>query len=280
MNFLRVRGPTLPNLLFGTRSLQTSRLWLEEASVAPSKTNKQQAKKKMLRDFLRSRKQAREPASNHPLYMKVPDALRFLRAVEVGQPRSQQTITLTTLVISEKGVPPVYGNVQLPTPLRNSKVVVLSDDPKKLEEVQDNFKNVHLVGGRELVDKFKNEDIEIDFDKVVATPDILNYTNQNLGKMFGPKGLLPNVKKGTVSENLIELMNENVSSMPFRQRAGCISLGIGKVEFSDKQILENIIATREAFLNTLSNQKTKKQSTLGKTTLTSTHGPGIVIDFI
>lgn len=270
--------------LFPQRSLHISSiLRAEDAATtattpsAPSLT-KEQLKRRELRRLLKQKADARKPASQHPLYMTIPMAMRYLRAAEVGQPTSQQTVSLTTLVVAEKGVPPLYGNVLFPTPLRTSKIAVFSNDPEKLAEIREKF-NVYLTGGTELVEDIKNGKVKVDFDKAFATPDIANVLAGQLGRILGPKGVLPNVKKGTVSEDLVSLIRENTGSMPFRERKKCISIAIGNVQFSDRQIIENIIATRDAFRQAVATQKTKKPSILGKTVLSTAHGPGIVIDF-
>lgn len=268
-------------LLQAVRYMHTSRaLFAEEAVATPvvSKLSKDQLKKRELRRLLKSKADARKPAAQHTLYMPISQALRYLRAAEVGQPVNQQTVTLTTLIVADKGVPPLFGAITLPTPLKEVKIAAFSNNPEVLSQVK-KVHNCHLVGGTELIEKIKSGEVTIDFHKAYATPDIAPMLMSQLGRILGPKGLLPNVKKGTVSEDLMALISNDVGTMPFRQRGDSVSLGIGKIGFSDKQMLENIIATREAFRKSISEQKSKKNSILGKTTLSSTHGPGIVIDF-
>ncbi|KAG0665929.1 mitochondrial 54S ribosomal protein mrpl1 [Maudiozyma exigua] len=269
--------------LFTTSSLVYA---TEEATIkndapiaTPVKTlTKEQLKKKELRKFLKSKADARKAASEYPLYMKIPEALRYLRAAEVGQPNSQQTVSLTTLIVSDKGVPPLYGNISFPVPLRKSKIAVFSNDVEKLEELKQKY-DIYLSGGSELIAEIKNGNVKIDFDKAFATTDIASSLTTQLGRILGPKGVLPNVKKGTVSDDLVTLIRENLGTMPFRERNKCISIGIGKTTFSDEQILQNILAARKALKEAVSTQKSKKPSMLSKTTLTSSHGPGLVIDF-
>lgn len=282
--------PVLRGLKQTQRYISTSyTLLAEEASesngdsivtlATPVKVlTKEQLKKKELRKFLKSKADARKSASDYPLYMDIPSALRYLRAAEVGQPFSQRTVSLTTIIVGEKGVPPLYGNISFPTPLRKSKVAVFSNDVEKLEELKKKY-DLHLAGGVELIAGIKDGNIKIDFDKAFATPDIISTLTAQLGRVLGPKGVLPNVKKGTVSDDLLTLISENLGTMPFRERNKSISIGIGKTNFSDEQIIQNIIAARKAIKESITTQKAKKQSMLSKTTLTSSHGPGLVIDF-
>lgn len=258
-----------------TRQFQTTAFRLAEESS--SKLSREQIRKKELRKMAQRRLQAKTPASEHPLYMPVSQALRYLRAIEVGQPASQQTITLSTIIVSERGVPPLTGNVSFSKPLKAVKVAVFTNDEAQTALMKDTYK-VHLVGGTDLLNQIKEGKVNIDFDKAFATPDVVPQLAQ-LGRTLGPRGLLPTVKKGTVADNLESLVQENMNSVPFRQRGNSISLGVAKTYFSDREVLENLLATEKAFKEAIANQQTKKPSILGQTTLTSTHGPGIVIDF-
>ncbi|AET39365.1 mitochondrial 54S ribosomal protein uL1m Ecym_4302 [Eremothecium cymbalariae DBVPG len=251
------------------------------ANNSPSSTtklSKEQMKKKELRALLQKRAAAKKSPFEHPLYMPVQQAFRFLRAAEVGQPPSQQTISLTTVVVSDKGAPLLSGNILFPNPLRDVKVAVFTNNKEQEEVAREQFK-CHLVGGTELIEAIKNGDTPIDFDKALATPDVVAQLTSQLASVLGPRRLLPAVKKGTVSENIANLIRENMFTVPFRQRGPFLSVAVGKCDFSDKQLLQNIVAVQKAFKQALADQQGKKSSILGKTTVTSTHGPGIVIDF-
>ncbi|CAI4058169.1 hypothetical protein SKDZ_04G3350 [Saccharomyces kudriavzevii ZP591] len=247
------------------------------SSNAPSLT-KEQAKKRELKRLAQRRAEAKRPAATNPLYMPVTVALRYLRAAEVGRPQSQQTINLTTLVVGERGTAPLSGSVAFPKPLRYIKVAVFTNDENKLKELREKYPN-HLIGGADLVSRIKNGEIPVDFDKAYATADIVPALQSQVARILGPRGVLPSVKKGTVSDDITSLLQESLGSMPFRQRGNSISLGIGKCYFTDREVLQNIIAARAAFKAAVSDQKSKKPNILSKTTLSSTHGPGIVIDF-
>lgn len=250
----------------------------EEAAATTSKLSKDQLKKREIRRFAQRKAAAKKSPKDHPLYMSIPLALRFLRAAEVGQPQSQQTISITTAVIAERGVPMIAGSVSFAKPLKDVKIAVFSSDEEQLKIAKEKF-NCHLVGGSELIEKIKAGEIPVDFDKAFATPEIVPALTSQLARILGPRGVLPTAKRGTVASDIGPLVQKSLGSMPFRQRGNCISMAVGKSNFTDRQILENIIATQEAVKNAIANQSSKKPSLLGKTTLSSTHGPGIVIDF-
>lgn len=251
-----------------------------------SRLTKEQLKRRELKRKVKQKIKARLPAHADPLYMTVPNALRVIRALEVGQPESQQTITITIQVISDKGVTPLSGDIQLPHPLKESRIIAFSNDPEKLQQVSS---LCMATGGQDLIDKVVGGDLPVtEIDKSFATPEILPNLNQQLGKLLGRRGILPNVKNGTVAEDLLKLIQTNIGKIPFRERGGeiaSINISVGKCSMSDKEILENIIAARNAVMDAVKIQKERaakkhQVSILERTTLTSTHGPGLVIDFV
>lgn len=243
-----------------------------------TKLNKDQLKRREIRRLAKRRSDAKKPATSSPLHMPVDLAVRYLRAIEVGKPLSQQTIGLTTLFIAEKGSPNLSGNISFSKPLKEVKIAVFSNDEEQIKIAREKF-NCYLAGGPDLIAKIKNGQQAIDFDKAFATPDIVPELSNQLARVLGPRGVFPSAKKGTVASDISSLIQDSMGSIPFRQLGNSISIAVGNCSFTDKQILENIIATRAAFKTALSNQKTKKPSLLSKTVLTTSHGPGIVIDF-
>lgn len=132
-----------------------------------------------------------------------------------------------------------------------------------------------IVGFEDLAEKVKAG--EMDFDVVIATPDAMRIVGQ-LGQILGPRGLMPNPKVGTVTPN-VELAVKNAKSGQVRYRSdknGIIHCSIGNLNFSDKEIQENLCALIADL------KKAKPSSSKGvylkKIILTSTMGPGLTID--
>lgn len=250
-----------------------------KAEETASKLSKDQLRKRELRRAAQRKVQAKKPAHMHPLYMPTSLALRYLRAVEVGYPQSQQIITVTTDVVAERGNSPLAGNVSLPSPLKDVLVAVFSNDEQQLQMAREKYR-CHLVGGSDIIPKIKQGEIPVDFDKAFATPDIAAELTSQVARILGPRQVLPMAKRGTVAADLEPLIKDSFGSIPFRQKGNTVSLAVAKCEFSDRQILENLLAVQAALKEAVSNQKAKRPSILGKTTLTTTHGPGIVIDLV
>lgn len=132
-----------------------------------------------------------------------------------------------------------------------------------------------LVGFEDLAEKVKGG--ELDFDVVIATPDAMRIVGQ-LGKVLGPRGLMPNPKTGTVTPDVEgAVRNAKAGQIQFRtDKAGIVHGSVGTVEFNATQIRENLVALVEDL------RKAKPASAKGiyfkKLTLSTTMGPGLLID--
>ena len=117
-----------------------------------------------------------------------------------------------------------------------------------------------------------------DFDTVVATPDMMAVIGK-LGRVLGPKGLMPNPKTGTVTNDLTKAIADiKAGKVEYRvDKVGNIQLGIGKVSFSDEKLVENINTTVELFKKL--KPATVKGTFIKNITLSSTMGPGIKIQY-
>ncbi|GMF00708.1 unnamed protein product [[Candida] boidinii] len=163
-----------------------------------------------------------------------------------------------------------------PRALKETKICVLSLDEVKRQEALDAGANE--VDGAEFIDKILNGEANLDFDKIIATTDI-EAQLRRVARVLGPKGLMPSAKRGTVSNDISELISGTLGTQPFREKNGFVALTVARCDFSDEEVIKNIIATSKAVKDSVSSIKTKKPIILGQTILTTTHGPGIVINF-
>src|SRR5215211_3025892 len=167
----------------------------------------------------------------------------------------------------------VRGTVVLPHGLGRSKKVLAIAGADKQKEATD--AGADHVGGEELVDKIQGG--WMDFDAVVATPDMMRAVGK-LGKVLGPRGLMPNPKTGTVTPNIAQAVREiKAGKVEFRvDKTGIIHAPVGKTSFST----ENLVANAHALVESVVKAKppAAKGKYLKSVTVSSTMGPGIVID--
>jgi large subunit ribosomal protein L1 len=167
----------------------------------------------------------------------------------------------------------VRGTVVLPNGLGKSvRVLVLAGGDKQREATE---AGAEYVGGEELVQKIMEG--WTDYDAVIATPDMMRSAGK-LGKVLGPRGLMPNPKTGTVTADVTKAVKETkAGKVEFRvDKAGIVHCPIGKMNFDAPKLAENAHALIAAIL------KAKPAAAKGKfvkrITLTSTMGPGINVD--
>jgi large subunit ribosomal protein L1 len=168
----------------------------------------------------------------------------------------------------------VRGTVVLPNGLGKSKkvlVIAAGDKQKEAEQAGADF-----VGGEEMVNKIMAENWT-GFDAVIATPDMMRSVGK-LGKILGPRGLMPNPKTGTVTTEVAQAVNEvKAGKVEFRvDKGGVVHVAVGKVSFPKEKLLENARTLINAVV------KAKPAAAKGKyvksVTVCSTMGPGIALD--
>ena len=167
----------------------------------------------------------------------------------------------------------VRGTVVLPNGIgKNVRVLVFAKGQKE-KEAQD--AGADYVGAEDLVEKIGQG--WLDFDKAIATPDMMG-TVSKLGKVLGPRGLMPNPKVGTVTFDVGKAVKEiKAGKVEFRvEKAGIVHVPVGKASFGFDRLLENIKALLEVILRV--KPPTSKGIYLRSITLSSTMGPGVKID--
>ena len=132
-----------------------------------------------------------------------------------------------------------------------------------------------VVGAEDLMERVQGG--QIDFDRVIATPDMMGIVGR-LGKVLGPKGLMPNPKLGTVTMDVTKAVNDAKSGqVEFRvEKAGIVHAGIGKASFSETDLKENFTAFMDAIVR--AKPSGAKGKFIKKVAVTSTRGPGVKVD--
>jgi len=167
----------------------------------------------------------------------------------------------------------VRGAVVLPHGTGKKVRVVVFAKGEKEKEARD--AGADYAGAEDLIGKIQQG--WFDFDKVVATPDIMGLVGK-LGKLLGPRGLMPNPKLGTVTFDVSKAVKEiKAGKVEYRtEKAGLIHVPIGKVSFAEQKLIENAVAVIEAIIKV--KPPTSKGKYIKKAAVSSTMGPGVKID--
>jgi large subunit ribosomal protein L1 len=194
---------------------------------------------------------------------------------EISFAKFDETVELTMWL----GVDPrkadqlVRGTVVLPHGLGKSKTVLVIAGPDKQREATE--AGADFVGGEEMVDRIKGGWLE--FDAVIATPDMMRLVGQ-LGKVLGPRGLMPNPKTGTVTPDVTTAVRETkAGKVEYRvDKTGVIHVPVGKVSFDTDRIRENAQVLIDAVVR--AKPATAKGKYVKKVNLAATMSPGVLLD--
>lgn len=204
----------------------------------------------------------------------IADAVPLLQKVKYAKFDETVEVTLRLGVDPKHADQMVRGTVVLPHGLGKSKRVLVITTGEKLREAEQ--AGADFVGGEDMVEKINKENWT-DFDALVATPDMMKSVGR-LGKVLGPKGLMPNPKTGTVTFDVARAVQEvKAGKVEFRvDKTGVIHVPVGKVSFETPKLLENANSLIQAVL------KAKPSAAKGKyvksVTICSTMGPGVHLD--
>jgi large subunit ribosomal protein L1 len=200
-------------------------------------------------------------------------------AVKIVQDAKKTNFDETVEISINLGVDPrhadqmVRGVVSLPNGTGKSVVVAVFAKDDKAKEAT--AAGADYVGGEELAEQVQKG--EIDFDRCIATPDMMAVVGR-LGKVLGPKGLMPNPKLGTVTPNVGDAVKAvKGGEIEFRvEKAGIVHAGIGKTSFTHQALVENLNAFIAAIVK--ARPAGSKGDYVKRATLSSTMGPGVRID--
>jgi large subunit ribosomal protein L1 len=195
---------------------------------------------------------------------------------EIAFAKFDETVELTMWlgVDPRKADQMVRGTVVLPNGLGGkAKVVVVIAQGDKIREAEE--AGADFAGGDDIVDKIKGG--WLDFDALVATPDMMGKVGQ-LGKLLGPRGLMPNPKTGTVTMDVKTAIEETkAGKVEYRvDKTGVIHSPVGKVSFDDAKLAENTRVLINAVMK--AKPTTAKGRYLKKINLAATMSPGVLLD--
>ena len=170
----------------------------------------------------------------------------------------------------------IRGAVVLPHGTGKTVRVLVFAKGDKVNEAE--AAGADFVGGDELIPRIQN-DGWLDFDVVVATPDMMGVVGR-LGKVLGPKGLMPNPKAGTVTMDVTKAINDiKAGKIEYRlDKSNIVHCPIGKVSFSEEQLVDNLKAIMDAIVK--AKPASLKGTYLKSITISSTMGPGVKVNTI
>ncbi len=201
------------------------------------------------------------------------DAIDFLKTNLVTKFDETVDVAINLGVDPRKSDQMVRGTVVLPYGTGKSVRVLVFAKGEKEKEARE--AGADYVGAEDLIEKIQKG--WLDFDKTVATPDVMGIVGK-LGKILGPRGLMPNPKLGTVTFDIAKAVQEiKAGKVEYKvEKAGILHIPVGKISFDKDKIIENTMAVLKAVVR--AKPATSKGKYLKKLTISTTQGPGIRID--
>lgn len=202
------------------------------------------------------------------------EAVALLQQVKFAKFDETVDLTLRLGVDTRHADQMVRGTVVLPHGLGKTKTVAVIATGDRQKEAQE--AGADFVGGEEMVDKIQKENWT-DFDALIATPDMMRVVGR-LGKVLGPKGLMPNPKTGTVTLDVAAAVKEiKAGKVEFRaDKTSLVHVPVGKLSFDAQKLVDNALTVIGAIVR--SKPSAAKGKYVKSVTLSSSMGPGVPLD--
>ena len=210
---------------------------------------------------------------NRETFYEIEDAVALMKKTAVAKFDETVEVHIRTGCDGRHAEQQIRGAVVLPNGTGKTVRVLVFAKGDKVSEAE--AAGADYVGGDELIPKIQN-DGWLDFDVVVATPDMMGVVGR-LGKVLGPKGLMPNPKAGTVTMDVTKAINDiKAGKIEYRlDKTNIIHCPIGKVSFTEEQLIQNLNTLLEAVVK--ARPSVLKGQFLRSITLSSTMGPGVKV---
>ncbi|KAI0891254.1 ribosomal protein L1 [Annulohypoxylon nitens] len=207
------------------------------------------------------------------------DAMRYLRAVEVGHPPASVTYEVALKVRTPKNSFPLRNRIRLPYPVKNDTriAVICQEGSGAMTEARDN--GAVAFGEDSLYEMIRSNSGKLPFNRLICHVDCeASLKKANLGRILGPRGLMPGLKTNTLTRSVKTLMHEMVGAEVYREKAGAIRMPIGNIQFTPKMLAENVKELVNNIKINIVALEDKVKKDLIEVVLSSTHGPGFSLN--
>ncbi|RAL09134.1 mitochondrial 54S ribosomal protein uL1m [Aspergillus homomorphus CBS 101889] len=205
------------------------------------------------------------------------DAMRYIRAIEVGREPTNVKYEIHVRLRTKRDGPVIRNMLRFPNPVSTESRICVICPPGSKAEQDAIAAGAVLVGEQVVFDAVKAGKIE--FDRCIAHPDSMEAFNKaGLGRILGPRGLMPSAKMGTVVEDVAGRVDMLRGGTTYRERDAVIRLPIGQLGFSPEQLRDNLRHTLEQIKKDCANLNDRIYKDIYEVVLSSTNGPGFSLN--
>ncbi|KAK0727816.1 ribosomal protein L1-like protein [Lasiosphaeria miniovina] len=262
---------TIPNFLLPSVATPLVRYASKKSSGGNNNMRKRVVKKKKAYKTFRS-----YDMTNMDQY-SLCDAMRYLRAFEVGSPPTSVKYEVAVKLKTQKNGPVLRNRIRLPFPVKtDTRIAVIcpEDSPLALEAQQ---LGAVAVGEESLFEAIRQGNIQ--FNKLICHKESeAALKKANVGKLLGPKGLMPSAKTKTLTTDLKGTMQEMIGADEFRERNGVVRLAIGQLGFTPQMLSDNLKAFMGQVKTDMNQIDDSHVKLLDEVVLSSTSGPGFSLN--
>lgn len=249
-----------------------ARLPFQVVRCASAKSSQPKKKKKERKTFLL-------PDLKRAEQFSLVDAMQYIRAFEVGQNPTSIKYEVAVRLHTLKNGPVIRNRLRLPNAVKTDIRICVIAPPDSKAAVDARAAGASLVGEDDILNQIKEGIVE--FDRLLCHVDSFpKLTKAGLGKILGPKGLMPSVKLGTVvnNNNVGSMLRDMVGGSEYRERQGVIRLAVGQLAFTPEQLSANVKAFMEHLKQDVALISERTTKTIHEVVLSSTHGPGFTLN--
>ncbi|PYH42725.1 mitochondrial 54S ribosomal protein uL1m [Aspergillus saccharolyticus JOP 1030-1] len=205
------------------------------------------------------------------------DAMRYIRAFEVGREPTVAKYEVHVRLKTKRDGPVIRNMLRFPHSVQTESRICVICPPGSRHEKEARAAGAVLVGEQEVFDAVKAGKIE--FDRCIAHPDSMEaFSKANLGRILGPRGLMPSAKTGTVVEDVAARVEMLRGGTVYRERDAVIRLPIGQLGFSPEQLRDNLRATLDQIKKDAARMNDRITKEVYEVVLSSTNGPGFSLN--
>ncbi|KAK0667025.1 putative mitochondrial LSU ribosomal protein L1 precursor [Cercophora samala] len=205
------------------------------------------------------------------------DAMRYLRAAEVGHPPTMVKYDLAVKVKTQKSGPVLRSAIRLPFPVKtDTRIGVICPEGSALATEAQQLGAV-AVGEESLFEAVRRGDIA--FNKLICHTDSQEALKKaQVNRILGPKGLMPNPKRGTITSDIKATMQELIGADEYRERSGVVRMAVGQLGFSPQMLADNIKALMSKLKDNINQLDDNLPKAIDEVVLSTTHGPGFSLN--